>query len=54
MMRTAVAGAQLVTWFVVASELMRDWREDEAGLTQLMVDHVPNYKQLIASHTATK
>jgi len=50
MARVTIAGAQPVTWFAVASELMRDWRNDESGLTRLMYDHVPAYRQLIASH----
>lgn len=50
MARVTLAGAQPMTWFAVASELMRDWRNDEAGLTRLMSDHVPAYRNLIASH----
>ncbi|MDC0721251.1 isochorismatase family protein [Nannocystis bainbridge] len=50
--RMAMAGAQPMSWFAVASELMRDWRNDESGFTKLMVEHVPNYKHLIAAYEA--
>ncbi|MBZ5713862.1 hydrolase [Nannocystis pusilla] len=50
--RVARAGAEVVTWFVVVSELMRDWRNDKPGLTKLMREHVPTYSNLIASHEA--
>ncbi|WAS95592.1 isochorismatase family protein [Nannocystis punicea] len=52
--RMVHAGACPMSWFAVASELMRDWREDEPGFKKLMVDHVPNYKHLIDSYKANK
>jgi len=50
--RVARAGAEIVTWFVVVSELIRDWRNDKPGLTQLMSEHLATYRNLIASHEA--
>ena len=49
--RMAAAGAQLMTWFAVASELHRDWRNDVAGLGALFSAHIPDYRNLITSHT---
>jgi hypothetical protein len=44
------AGAQLMTWFGVACELHRDWRNDIGGLGTLLSNHVPNYRCLINSY----
>ena len=49
--RMAAAGVQLMTWFAVASELHRDWRNDVAGLGALFSAHIPDYRNLITSHT---
>jgi nicotinamidase-related amidase len=46
------AGAQLMTWFGVACELHRDWRNDIEGLASLFSDHIPDYRNLITSHDA--
>jgi hypothetical protein len=35
------AGAQLMTWFGVAFELHRDWRNDVEGLGTLFSNHIP-------------
>ncbi len=48
--RMEAAGAQLVTWFAVACELHRDWRNDVEGLGTLLSNHVPDYRNLITSH----
>ncbi|WP_237056631.1 isochorismate family cysteine hydrolase YcaC [Microbulbifer sediminum] len=48
--RMAAAGAQLMTWFGVACELHRDWRNDVEGLARLLADHIPDYANLISSH----
>ncbi len=45
------AGAQLMTWFGVACELHRDWRNDVEGLGALFSNHIPDYRNLINSHT---
>ncbi|MCK9588714.1 MAG: isochorismatase family protein [Terrimicrobiaceae bacterium] len=45
--RMSAAGAQLMTWFGVACELHRDWRNDVEGLGALLSNHVPNYRCLI-------
>jgi hypothetical protein len=45
------AGAQLMTWFGVAWELHRDWRNDIEGLGTLLSNHVPNYRNLINAYT---
>ncbi len=52
LMRMALAGAELINWFAVASELMVDWRRDTPGLARLLAQHLPQYAALIASHDA--
>ncbi len=52
--RMSAAGAQLMTWFAVACELHRDWRNDVQGLGQLFADHIPDYRNLINSYTTLK
>lgn len=49
--RMAAAGAQLMTWFGVACELHRDWRNDIEGLGTLFSNHIPDYRNLITSYT---
>ena len=49
--RMSEAGAQLMTWFGVACELHRDWRNDIEGLAALFSNHIPDYRNLINSHT---
>ena len=48
--RMAAQGAQLMTWFGVACELHRDWRNDVEGLGQLFSNHIPDYRNLINSY----
>ena len=50
--RMSAAGAQLMTWFGVACELHRDWRNDVEGLAALLSNHIPDYRNLITSHSA--
>ena len=50
--RMSQAGAQLVTWFGVACELHRDWRNDVDGLAKLFSNHIPDYRNLITSYSA--
>jgi len=52
--RMSAAGAQLMTWFGVACELHRDWRNDAEGLATLFANHIPDYRNLMSSHTALK
>ena len=52
--RMSKAGAQLMTWFGVACELHRDWRNDVEGLGTLFANHIPDYRNLINSYTTTK
>lgn len=53
--RMSAAGAQLMTWFGVACELHRDWRNDIEGLGTLFSNHIPDYRNLITSYnTLTK
>jgi len=52
--RMSAAGAQLMTWFAVACELHRDWRNDIEGLGALFSSHIPDYRNLITSYTAIK
>jgi nicotinamidase-related amidase len=49
--RMTAAGAQLMTWFGVACELHRDWRNDVEGLGALFSSHIPDYRNLITSYT---
>ncbi|HEV7328149.1 MAG TPA: isochorismate family cysteine hydrolase YcaC [Bosea sp. (in: a-proteobacteria)] len=49
--RMSDAGAQLITWFGVACELHRDWRNDVEGLGALFSNHIPDYRNLITSYT---
>lgn len=48
--RMSTAGAQLMTWFGLACELHRDWRNDVEGLGTLFSNHIPDYRNLINSH----
>ena len=52
--RMEAAGAQLMSWFGVACELHRDWRNDVEGLGTLFSNHLPNYRCLINSYNAGK
>ncbi len=52
--RMAEAGAQLMSWFGVACELHRDWRNDVEGLGTLFSNHIPDYRNLISSYTTVK
>ena len=52
--RMTDSGAQLMTWFGVACELHRDWRNDVEGLGALFSSHIPDYRNLITSCTAMK
>ncbi|HBP28252.1 isochorismate family cysteine hydrolase YcaC [Advenella sp. FME57] len=48
--RMSAAGAQLMTWFGLAAELHRDWRNDIEGLGTLFSNHIPDYRNLMTSH----
>jgi len=48
--RMSAAGAQLMSWFGVACELHRDWRNDIEGLGALFSNHIPDYRNLITSY----
>ncbi|WP_240914235.1 isochorismate family cysteine hydrolase YcaC [Microbulbifer sp. SH-1] len=48
--RMAAAGAQMMTWFGVACELHRDWRNDIEGLGTLFSNHIPDYRNLMTSY----
>jgi nicotinamidase-related amidase len=52
--RMTQAGAQLMNWFNVATELHRDWRNDVEGLGALFSKYVPNYRALMTSYLAQK
>ncbi|QUY49290.1 hydrolase [Serratia plymuthica] len=49
--RMEAAGAQLMTWFGVACELHRDWRNDVEGLGALFSNHIPDYRNLMTSYS---
>ena len=52
--RMSAAGVQLMTWFGVACELHRDWRNDIAGLGSLFSNHIPDYRNLMNSYSTIK
>jgi len=52
--RMSVAGAQLMTWFAVACELHRDWRNDVEGLGTLFANHIPDYRNLMNSFATSR
>ena len=47
--RMSQAGVQLMSWFGVACELHRDWRNDIEGLGTLFSNHIPDYRNLMTS-----
>lgn len=49
--RMSQAGAQLMTWFGLACELHRDWRNDIEGLGSLFRNHIPDYRNLMNSYS---
>ncbi len=52
--RMSSAGVQLLSWFAVACELHRDWRNDIEGLGRLFSNHIPDYHNLMASYAMLK
>ena len=42
-------GVQLLNWFSVACELIRNWRNDMEGLAKVLAEYVPAYANLITS-----
>jgi len=52
--RVSKAGAQLMSWFGLACELQRDWRNDFEGLATLCKNHIPDYANLINSYETFK
>ena len=50
--RMSAAGAQLMTWFGVACELHRDWRNDIEGLGSLFSNHISDYRNLMTSYSS--
>lgn len=52
--RMAAAGVQLMSWFGIACELHRDWRNDIEGLGALFSKRLPAYRNLITSYNARK
>lgn len=50
--RMQAAGVQLMTWFAMACELHRDWRNDIEGLGTLFSNYIPNYRTLMTSYFA--
>ncbi|WP_297325034.1 isochorismate family cysteine hydrolase YcaC [Nitrosomonas sp.] len=51
-MRMQAAGVQMMSWFGVACELHRDWRNDVEGLGALFSSYLPNYRNLMTSYFA--
>lgn len=52
-LRMQAAGVQTMSWFAVAGELHRDWRNDIEGLGALFSNYIPNYRNLMTSYVAT-
>lgn len=52
--RMEAAGVQLMSWFGMACELHRDWRNDVEGLATLLANHIPDYRNLMNSYNAVK
>ncbi|MFG0328995.1 MAG: isochorismate family cysteine hydrolase YcaC [Phycisphaerales bacterium] len=52
-LRMQAAGVQLMTWFAMAGELHRDWRNDIEGLGTLFSNHLPAYRNLMTSYAAS-
>lgn len=50
--RMSQAGVQLMSWFAVASELHRDWRNDVEGLATLLNNHIPDYRNRMSTFAA--
>jgi nicotinamidase-related amidase len=50
--RMQSAGVQLMSWFGIACELHRDWRNDVEGLGALFSNYLPNYRNLMTSYFA--
>ncbi|WP_165226653.1 isochorismate family cysteine hydrolase YcaC [Aquisphaera insulae] len=53
-LRMQAAGVHLMTWFGMACELHRDWRNDIDGLAALFSNHIPAYRNLMNSHGAKR
>jgi nicotinamidase-related amidase len=51
-LRMQQAGAQLINWFAVGSELQRDWRNDVEGFGKVLGSHLPAYANLIQSYNS--
>jgi nicotinamidase-related amidase len=52
--RMSSAGVQLMSWFGLAGELHRDWRNDIEGLGTLFSNHIPDYRNLMTGYAALK
>lgn len=48
--RMESAGAILISWFALASELQRDWRNDGKKLSKLLQEHLVPYANLMTSY----
>ncbi|MGL5264285.1 MAG: isochorismate family cysteine hydrolase YcaC [Candidatus Rhabdochlamydia sp.] len=48
--RMVSAGAILINWFALASELQRDWRDDGKKLAKLLQEHLVPYANLMTSY----
>lgn len=48
--RMVMGGVTPINWFAIASQLMRDWRNDEKGFRAVLAEHMPAYRNLITSY----
>lgn len=51
--RMVQAGAVMTSWFALASELQRDWRNNGPGLAKLMCDHLSEYNAITVAYNST-
>lgn len=52
--RMTQAGAVMISWVALASELQRDWRDNGAGLAKLFLDHLPEYSAISAAYNSVQ
>ena len=55
--RMQIAGVQVMSWFSVVGELMRDWREAPGGVEaaqKWISTYLPSYRALLNSWNSTQ
>jgi len=54
LIRMAIAGAQLVSWFAMVGELAPSSQQLPDGFIRLLAEHVPAYRDLLISHESAR